>query len=57
VGQQKDALKILDIMKSGWQGDEAERIDEPVKHREVKEVLEAVRNIVKKECFRNEVKA
>jgi hypothetical protein len=28
-----------------------------VRHREVKEAWEAVRNIVKKECFRNEVKA
>jgi len=44
-------------MKSGWQGVGADRIDEPVRHREVKEVWEAVRNIVKKDCFPNEVKA
>jgi hypothetical protein len=44
-------------MKSGWQGDGVERIDEPVRHREVKEVWGAVRSTVKKECFRNEVKA
>ena len=44
-------------MKAGWQGDGAERIDEPVRHREVKEVWEAVRSTVKKECFRNELKA